>query len=813
MPVKTFLLFADGTGNSFTEQESNVWRIYNALDKGNPAILPLYIEGVGTSAIAPLAHIDAATGFGVPGNVRKLYNFLCWNYEAGDTILMFGFSRGSFTIRALIGLINSQGLVPRRIDGFAVTHADMRRNVMSAWRAYRAGRKRTFFIFETAPTIWLTRWVRDFFLWLRDTIFRHKRYSEFQSGNDKSMKVAFIGLFDTVEAYGVPFEQLRKAIDWAVWPISFKDAVLPGLVENARHALAIDDERTTFHPLRFSQTSEPQREPPRIQEVWFAGMHSDLGGGYKDGSLSFKPLLWMIHQASPFGLKVPQAALDEFATQAASCGPMHDSRGGFGILYRYEPRQILGTSTFGGPPVIHHSVVERIVFGTDAYAPIVLPAEVEVQMPGGTPNVPISGFDRTALHKFQASQAPLPQGTAEQAIAKLCNPDPAAVDRALGIVRLRQILYYVMLAALGLLVSFPAIAPWLGNPRNNWLGTFDQAFGTLLRSIFQTVSGYLPFWSQPHVNAIGAHPLSFFLLLSGAAAVWHASGELRDRIHEQARLAWTHAGRPANSSATRSSVAKTATAPSLPHLLRMAKTWAVTVAMLFLLAGAGLVAISRVTFELLDGAGYHCKRKLQQFPIYESPSMITGFTTKSHCFDTGFTVEKGIAYRIAFEMKDRWFDRAIFADIAGFSDNTFAHLSGWFILRNPRARWFAPIARIGEKADAEWPLVSIDGSDGIILPRQREGKAQPLAFKDARLAKLGHFDELPQDFVPEAERQWDAQNPRKKFVADFVAAENGPLFIYVNDAVLADPVFGTHWWFYCNNRGSADITIQRRPLP
>src|SRR3954447_11264910 len=133
---KKIVVFADGTGNAFTVQESNVWRLYQALDQTQPDQIAHYIRGVGTSGFKPLALLDGATGFGVPSNVRKLYEFISWNWEDGDEIYMFGFSRGAFTIRTLTGLIESEGLLPASFRK-NVSRAEMRRNVAKAWRSYR----------------------------------------------------------------------------------------------------------------------------------------------------------------------------------------------------------------------------------------------------------------------------------------------------------------------------------------------------------------------------------------------------------------------------------------------------------------------------------------------------------------------------------------------------------------------------------------------------------------------------------------------------------------------------------------------------
>jgi|SRR5450759_2475695 len=111
--AKKIILFADGTGNAFLTQESNIWRIYQSLDSSDKDQVACYIQGVGTSTFKPWAIFDGATGIGVRGNVLKLYRFLCWNWQEGAEIYMFGFSRGAFTIRTLIAMIASEGLIAR----------------------------------------------------------------------------------------------------------------------------------------------------------------------------------------------------------------------------------------------------------------------------------------------------------------------------------------------------------------------------------------------------------------------------------------------------------------------------------------------------------------------------------------------------------------------------------------------------------------------------------------------------------------------------------------------------------------------------
>jgi uncharacterized protein (DUF2235 family) len=158
---KKIILFADGTGNAFFKQEANIWRLFDVLDTSQNDQIAYYIEGVGTSSFRPWAMFDGATGVGAPGNIRKLYRFLCWNWEENDEIYMFGFSRGAFTIRALIELIKSEGLVPRQFGKMSVSHEEMERNSMAAWRAYR---RKSVSWKNIIPL--LGRIVRDFVLFL-----------------------------------------------------------------------------------------------------------------------------------------------------------------------------------------------------------------------------------------------------------------------------------------------------------------------------------------------------------------------------------------------------------------------------------------------------------------------------------------------------------------------------------------------------------------------------------------------------------------------------------------------------------------------
>src|SRR4051812_47080962 len=136
--MKSIILFSDGTGNSSAKLfKTNVWRLYEAVDLGPPAEgkhpqIAYYDDGVGTSGFKPLAALGGAFGWGLKRNVLDIYRFACRNYREGDDIYGFGFSRGAFTMRLVIALIASQGLVTSEDE------TELTRKSKCAYRAFRA---------------------------------------------------------------------------------------------------------------------------------------------------------------------------------------------------------------------------------------------------------------------------------------------------------------------------------------------------------------------------------------------------------------------------------------------------------------------------------------------------------------------------------------------------------------------------------------------------------------------------------------------------------------------------------------------------
>ena len=384
--TKRIVLFSDGTGNSSAKSEkTNVWRLFQALDQKDPGQIAYYDDGVGTSSNKYLAMLGGVFGWGLKRNVINLYKFVCRNYESGAEISGFGFSRGAFTIRVLVGLIATEGLVAFRSE------EELNRNARAAYRHYRSKRFPSY-----SPIVVIMRGLRDFFMWAWNRVRGYQTYKELTEATCKSgrtdIPIHFLGLWDTVAAYGMPIDELKYGIDWLLWPMLFADLKLSPLVKRACHALSLDDERATFHPVLWDEIAEAQmvanKEVPvgRLTQVWFAGVHSNVGGGYPEDQLPLVSLDWMMGQATANGLTLLKSAVDAVSLAKSSYARIYDSRAGFGIYYRYSPRQIpvgMDTGDLKIRPIIHGSVVMRMANGSDLYAPISLRREFWVLAPNG----------------------------------------------------------------------------------------------------------------------------------------------------------------------------------------------------------------------------------------------------------------------------------------------------------------------------------------------------------------------------------------------------------------------------------------------
>ncbi|HHT9159778.1 MAG TPA: DUF2235 domain-containing protein [Candidatus Brocadiaceae bacterium] len=352
---KNIVLCADGTGNmgGYTPS-SSVYKIYNEIDVHNDKKqLKFYDNGVGTNKNKYLRAASGALGLGFKTNVRDLYLFLARNYEEGDQVYFFGFSRGAATVRACSGFIAACGLV----NGKDMKEDDLQNAVDEALLAYVK--------IESNPPL-------------------AEKCKETNSHG--VIQIQFLGVWDTVSSLGFPQKWVITSVGMLVLNVFFKsldyfsDLFFPHrfynyeLTPNVKYAcqaLAIDDERTSFWPMVWNEKSHSNP----VEQVWFAGMHSNVGGGYPRAGMANVALEWMMIRAKNNGLIFKGTSMQSVYNDANPHGRMFDSRDGFSIYYRYHPRDIekLCKDTLDGSIKVHESVIERMAYKTANYAPGNLP--------------------------------------------------------------------------------------------------------------------------------------------------------------------------------------------------------------------------------------------------------------------------------------------------------------------------------------------------------------------------------------------------------------------------------------------------------
>lgn len=409
---KNIVLCADGTGNKggYTP-DSNVYKIYNAIDvhaADNEQVV-FYDNGVGTATNKYLRAVSAAVGIGFRENVCDLYEFLVKNYEPGDQVYLFGFSRGAATVRAFSGFVAACGLIKFEVNGEKMSARELKGAVEQAFQKYvEIGRKHKHGIPPLAEKL---------------------------SGNYGAIPIEFIGVWDTVSALGFPERTDPTSVGMLVINLLFRglgyvaDRFKPHkfynyeLTDNiglACQALAIDDERTSFWPMVWDESG---RDPKSVEQVWFVGMHSNVGGGYERSGLANVAYEWMLARLVHAGdLTLENGALQHTHgdsltfkdgvslgahDNAHAHGRLYDSRHGPAMYYRYHPREIQNlcksrdgrlSERIKGNIRVHESVIRRMEKRTANYAPGHLPDAFDVvattDMPG-TPGLPYRPHQHT----------------------------------------------------------------------------------------------------------------------------------------------------------------------------------------------------------------------------------------------------------------------------------------------------------------------------------------------------------------------------------------------------------------------------------
>lgn len=302
--MKRLAIFLDGTWNTLNNN-TNVWRLKSLTDvTGDQRVY--YSQGVGTKRGETAR--GGITGWGVDDEIIEAYTWLIQNFEDGDEIFIFGFSRGAYTARSLSGLICKCGILklgaPLSIE-----------QLYARFRIYEAATIRTLIAdgLPPAPSIeeqWLVKYSRP-------------------------TKVKFVGVWDTVGSLGNPLTSLAGRIR----KYKFLDTHLRLDNEYAFHALALDEHRENFEPTFWTRTDKvghegaAERAIDKVEQRWFVGAHANVGGGYASDPLAQRPLKWLMDKAAALGLAFrDQVAID--LSQVAP--PVTDSYRQFGWgLYRF----------------------------------------------------------------------------------------------------------------------------------------------------------------------------------------------------------------------------------------------------------------------------------------------------------------------------------------------------------------------------------------------------------------------------------------------------------------------------------------------
>ena len=299
--MKRLIVCCDGTWNRADQERdeipcpTNVVKIAYRIAKRDGATpqITYYDQGVGTGNVID-RYSGGAFGDGLADNILDAYRFLVANYEEGDQIFLFGFSRGAYTARSLGGMIRKCGILRR--EGV--------RHYRDAVKLYRDDNVRP----DDPPAV----------------AFR----KENSLGGEKSIEIQCVGVWDTVGSLGIPLRGLRGLTRRRH---QFHDTELSGSVLNAFHALAIDEHRAPFEPTLWDYKPKGTQ---RVEQVWFCGAHSDVGGGYPENGLSDIALQWMIDRAADAGLVFDSSVMRALPLSFKPLQEVHNSKTG---LYRVTP--------------------------------------------------------------------------------------------------------------------------------------------------------------------------------------------------------------------------------------------------------------------------------------------------------------------------------------------------------------------------------------------------------------------------------------------------------------------------------------------
>lgn len=678
---KNIVLCSDGTGNTaILGRGTNVFKLYEAVDlRSDPSgsdQVAFYGDGVGTESFKWLRLLTGALGLGLRKNVCDLYKQLVRVYEKDDRIYLFGFSRGAYTVRMLAGVIAHCGIINLR-------------NLKQSAELDQAANE--------ALKVLLSRFVRTWFHSRHQDKVADKAESNQAAAafHDKykpwlpdapgrpGVRIRFIGVWDTVEAYGFPMEEVAGFVDRVLIPYRFPDTYLSGIVDTARQALSIDDERKTFAPVLWQGCLPNSHEPdPRIKQVWFAGVHANVGGGYPKQGMSLVALTWMMQEAEKSGLRFIQGDRRSIEEHQDVYDKLYDSRAGLAAsFYKYFPRDMQRICEKAHTtPILHASVLDRLRARTEEYAPAQVPRDFDVEPPQAATEAPDDAQRRFAQLEY-VKDAIWWRRVAYFLIVYLC-----VGTVAFAVLHRRA-------------EPFPDIGAWSGLKRSLYV---------LERPLIDFVDWVTPDLIQPELNAFRHNPDWTLILVGAIVITWVAAGMLRDYSRRLSYRAWRG---------------------SLPDL--SGKTFPATIDnTIFLRVGRWFRTMGRSKKKFLVAIKEHVYGPIALLLMvvfvivvlwnWIAPAVSIGsgdvepasaaamttihFDTRNSLQSTGIFLERGQRYRIEVVEHSAWLDRNLKASPEGVLDASVVQSLTGHMRRDPRYPWFMLLGSIGPDPSTTFPI-------------------------------------------------------------------------------------------------------------
>jgi len=330
--MRNLVVCCDGTWNTPDDTENglpkptNVAKFYNALVRDETQ-LAYYHPGVGTGKGWWDHMLGGGTGEGLDQNTMSAYRWLANHYQKDDRIFLFGFSRGAYTVRTLGGLITRCGLLDLGTSDVEIpVQWDRVGHVFAAYRnSTPFDNKNKWPFHNVAPGV----------------------------PTKETTGIFFIGVWDTVGSLGIPDDLVLLGLFDDPEHYRFHDTALSPLVKHARHAVALDEKRASFAPTLWSKVA-PQTD---AKQLWFPGVHGDVGGGYLETELSDTTLKWMIDEAVATGLKTRPQVCQQLKPD--SLGIVHESCDGIFKFLKTKPRSAPLVQSVSRD--LHASTCERFV--------------------------------------------------------------------------------------------------------------------------------------------------------------------------------------------------------------------------------------------------------------------------------------------------------------------------------------------------------------------------------------------------------------------------------------------------------------------